>query len=130
MGDLGVAGEGGGFEQPIHKQGVGPGVLDQALKLGQRIAAPQDQPRTAFPKRIVQGAQGLVQPPQRGRARRTVRVAVQDEDRQDRTAGGDGVIQGGIVVQAQVAAKPEDDRLGGHAGELHDNLRSHKTSAT
>ena len=130
MGDVGVAREGGGFEPPVHEDGVGAGFLDQALKLDQRIAAPQDQSRPAFLKRGVQGAQGLVEPPQRGRARRTIRVVVQDEDRQDRTTGRDGMIQGGIVVQAQVAAKPKDDRLGGHAGELHDNLRSHKTSAT
>ena len=57
-------------------------------------------------------------------------IGIEDKDRQHGQSRAQVVVKADVVVQSQVAAEPEDDRFGGHAGELRDNLRSSLQSAT
>ena len=130
MGDLGVVFEGVGLEQTVHEHRVGAGLVDQPLQFGQAMAATQDQACIPGLQCVVEGRERFVQPPARRAADRPPGVVVQDEDRHDRPPRLGRVVQGGIVLQTQIAAEPEDDGLDGQAGELRDNLRSSSTSAT
>ncbi|MNC35659.1 hypothetical protein D3C75_841500 [compost metagenome] len=110
MGDVGVAGEGLGLEKAVHEDLIRAGLGDQAMQLPLRIPAAQDQPPAARPQVRVQRPQALVQPPARGRADGPpLQPLVPHIDRQHRPPRRQGVMQGRVVGQPQVAAEPQDD---------------------
>ena len=116
-----VARDAGRFVQavPVHRFGLR--LFDQLLQLVQAVADAQDQAHAAAAQVRIQRQQRAMQPG-RGRGARLPgpflvrRMDIHRNDRAPRFQRGD---QGGVVGQAQVAAKPDDD--GGHEDFQRDN---------
>jgi hypothetical protein len=89
-----------------------------------RLATPENEWRPEVFQGQRQLDKRLVEPPQRGLARRpwTGGIRIVNVNRQDGSAGGNGSLEGRMVGETQIVAEPDDYGFGGHGGyrfEMH-----------
>ncbi len=111
--DPGVCGYAGGIVAAIPHDSLGTRVRQKPFERRQRIALPKDELAAERRNGLLQRGQRMMQPPLLRRAQRPAptRVRLANIGGNDRAARCRGRMQSVIVVEAQILAKPQQDRV-------------------
>jgi hypothetical protein len=108
--NLGIVGRSRRFIAPGPIHGLGSGILNQLQEGAETVSLPNDKSRTRRPQSPIEPSQRFMKPATGSRAQGPIALGlrVPDEYGNDGPTVSQGGVQSGIIIQAQVVAKPED----------------------